>query len=83
MHKCETQTSKQHQTTVICSLHQVDYGLEFADRIIAMRDGKIAFDGAPHEVSESELKKIYGQLITTDSAPVQPTTSIEPELVIA
>lgn len=76
-------TSKQHQTTVVCSLHQVDFGLEFADRIIALRDGKIAFDGSPNQVSESELHKIYGQGSCTNSATVRPSVATKQEAAVA
>lgn len=71
-------TSKNHQTTVVCSLHQVDYALEFADRIIAMRDGSVVFDGAPQQVSELELNKIYKSV----SSPHESETDFDnnPEL---
>ena len=31
----------------MCSLHQVDLARTFADRIVALRDGTIVFDGPP------------------------------------
>ena len=76
-------TSKQHKTTVVCSLHQVDYALEFADRIIAMRAGKIVFDGAPEQISEAALNEIYNQEAIPTSG-IQPSElDIVPEVVAA
>jgi len=47
-------------STVLCSLHQIDLALKFADRIVAMRAGAIAFDGAPRELTAEVLERIYG-----------------------
>ena len=51
--------AKHHGTTVICTLHQLDYALEFADRIIALRKGKVFFDGSPGELDEYTQSKLY------------------------
>jgi phosphonate transport system ATP-binding protein len=47
-------------STVLCSLHQVDLAREFADRIVAVRAGRIAFDGAPRELTAEVINSIYG-----------------------
>jgi phosphonate transport system ATP-binding protein len=39
--------SRETGATVICSLHQVELALKYADRVIGMRAGRIVFDGAP------------------------------------
>lgn len=51
--------AKNHGTTVICTLHQLDYALEFADRIIALRDGKVFFDGHPNDFDEETQMSLY------------------------
>ncbi len=76
-------TSQQHKTTVVCSLHQVDYALEFADRIIAMRAGAIVFDGSPDQISESALTEIYKQEPKIKVEPRQPEGDIPQEVVAA
>jgi phosphonate transport system ATP-binding protein len=43
----------------IVSLHQVDLAREFADRIVAIANGHIVFDGTPGKVSDDDLKAIY------------------------
>jgi phosphonate transport system ATP-binding protein len=51
--------AKERGTTVLCSLHQIDLALRFADRIVALRDGRIMFDGAPDVLAGVELGSIY------------------------
>jgi len=53
-------TAAQHRgATVICTLHQLDYALEFADRIIALRKGEIFFDGHPSKLDEITQAELY------------------------
>lgn len=52
--------AQQHNTTVLCSLHQVEYALEFADRIIGLRQGELVFDGPPAQLDEQALFELYG-----------------------
>lgn len=51
--------AKHHGATVICTLHQLDYALEFADRIIALRKGEIFFDGHPDDLDSETQRKLY------------------------
>jgi phosphonate transport system ATP-binding protein len=51
--------SRRAGATVLCSLHQVDLARQFADRIVAMRSGRLVFDGAPSELTDGMLGAIY------------------------
>jgi len=51
--------AKHHGATVICTLHQLEYALEFADRIVALRAGEIFFDGSPRDMNESIQSQLY------------------------
>jgi phosphonate transport system ATP-binding protein len=51
---------KEDGITAIVSLHQVQYACEFADRIIAITHGTVAFDGRPVELTEALFQRIYG-----------------------
>ncbi len=53
--------SRNHNATVICSLHQIEFAIEFADRILGLRDGKLIFDGCPEELTSDVIRKIYDQ----------------------
>lgn len=46
--------------TVVVSLHQVDYATRYCPRTIAMREGKIVFDGLSEKLSHDFLVKLYG-----------------------
>ncbi|MEL6219725.1 MAG: phosphonate ABC transporter ATP-binding protein [Pseudomonadota bacterium] len=52
--------SRQRGTTVVCSLHQVEFAIEFADRIIALRAGEMVFDDVPTALTSERLTEIYG-----------------------
>lgn len=56
--------------TVLCSLHQIDLALAFADRIVALRTGRLIFDGAPAELTASQIAAIYGHpTAVADTSP--------------
>lgn len=44
---------------ILCSLHQTDLALEYADRIIAMSNGVITLNKYARDVQENELESIY------------------------
>ena len=44
----------------LVNLHQVDYAVEFSDRIIGLRRGKLVFDGTPDELDAKVISYIYG-----------------------
>lgn len=44
---------------ILCSLHQTDLALEFADRIIAMSSGLITLNKNARDVQDNELESIY------------------------
>jgi phosphonate transport system ATP-binding protein len=56
------EASRRHNTTVLCSLHQVNFAKEFADRIVGMKDGRVVYDGPPSQLDPSVLRKIYGEV---------------------
>ncbi|GMQ97997.1 MAG: phosphonate ABC transporter ATP-binding protein [Acidimicrobiia bacterium] len=46
---------------VLCSLHFLDLVHQYADRVIALKDGELVFEGAPHEIDDDRFKEIYGR----------------------
>lgn len=44
----------------LVNLHQVDYAVEFSDRIIGLRKGELVFDGTPDELDAKVISYIYG-----------------------
>ncbi len=47
--------------TVICNLHFLSLTRRYAHRVIALKDGKIAFDGLPAEIDNNRFREIYGE----------------------
>jgi phosphonate transport system ATP-binding protein len=47
-------------STVLCSLHQVELAVQFADRIVALKAGRLAFDGPPAGFTGETARRIYG-----------------------
>ena len=46
--------------TVIVTLHQVDYALRYCERVVALKAGKIVYDGASRDLRTEQLIDIYG-----------------------
>ena len=46
---------------ILCSLHFLDLVHRYADRAIALNDGKLMFDGPPHDIDDEKFKEIYGK----------------------
>ena len=46
--------------TVIVTLHQVDYALRYCTRIVALKAGKVAYDGPSSGLGADKLIDIYG-----------------------
>jgi phosphonate transport system ATP-binding protein len=55
------QLNQEDGITVICSLHFLDLVQRYADRAIALNEGKLVFDGLPHEIDDDRFREIYGQ----------------------
>ncbi|MGP1437716.1 MAG: phosphonate ABC transporter ATP-binding protein [Treponema sp.] len=50
---------KENNITCIVNLHQIDVAKIFADRIIALKKGKIVFDDVPSRLNDIALKNIF------------------------
>jgi phosphonate transport system ATP-binding protein len=67
-------------TTVVVSLHQIDFATRFCDRIIAMKDGRIACDCPADQLHIDRLKMIYGESYEAVLATGGTTESRKPTL---
>ena len=55
--------TKARELTSIINLHHVDFAKKYASRIIGLREGKVVFDGLPHQLTDSIVEYIYGHKI--------------------
>lgn len=53
--------NKEDGVTVLCSLHFLDLVHRYADRVVALNEGKLMFDGSPKEIDDIKFKEIYGR----------------------
>ena len=53
--------NKEDGITIMCSLHFLSLARSYADRVIALKDGRIEFDGPPKEINDQRFKEIYGE----------------------
>ncbi|KAB0677380.1 phosphonate ABC transporter ATP-binding protein [Aureimonas leprariae] len=67
--------------TVLVSLHQVEYARRYFPRTIAMRDGRIVFDGPSTALTNGFLSELYGaasEELVLPEAPAAPHPATRP-----
>jgi phosphonate transport system ATP-binding protein len=52
--------NREDGVTVLVSLHQVDYAIKYCPRTIALRDGKVVYDGPSEALTPELLNELYG-----------------------
>jgi phosphonate transport system ATP-binding protein len=68
----------ERQTPAIINIHDVALAKAFADRIVGLKDGVVAFDDDPAKLDDAALADIYGDedwTADTDDAPPSETLS--------
>ncbi len=65
--------------TVLCSLHQVDLAIDWADRIVGLRHGEVVLDTPTADLDKAKVMEIYGR-VATSTAEIQ---ALETELALA
>lgn len=56
--------------TVIVNIHSIALAKQFSNRIIALQDGKLVFDGSPAELNDDVLRMVYkGDSFLKESGP--------------
>jgi phosphonate transport system ATP-binding protein len=55
------QLNKEDGITILCSLHFLSLARTYADRIIALKDGRMEFDGHPDDIDDQRFRDIYGE----------------------
>ncbi|SMC91101.1 phosphonate transport system ATP-binding protein [Fulvimarina manganoxydans] len=84
--------NSREKMTILVSLHQVEYARVYCPRTIALRDGKVVYDGPSKALSNDFLTELYGsaseELVLPADLPVEsakrrrdkPAKTIEPNL---
>ncbi len=52
--------NREMKISILINIHHVDLALQYADRVIGIREGRIIFDGSAASVTKEVLDEIYG-----------------------
>jgi len=55
--------NKEMGISILLNIHHVELAIEYADRILGIRAGKIVYDGPSKEVTQEVLDAIYGDAV--------------------
>ena len=58
--------NREMNITVVINIHHVDLALQYADRVVGIRAGRIVYDGPAADVNDEVLKQIYGRELKDD-----------------
>ncbi|WP_454763178.1 phosphonate ABC transporter ATP-binding protein [Cupriavidus campinensis] len=67
-----TQINRTRKVAVVVSLHQVDVAMRYCPRVVALRHGKVVYDGPSAALTPTMLRDLYGteaEELLHDSAP--------------
>lgn len=53
--------NQEDDVTVLCSLHFLDLVHRYGQRVIALNEGQLVFEGLPSEIDDEMFKDIYGK----------------------
>jgi phosphonate transport system ATP-binding protein len=53
--------NREEGLTVLCSLHDIDLVARYATRLVALRDGRLVWQGVPSEFGPETFREIYGE----------------------
>jgi phosphonate transport system ATP-binding protein len=61
--------NREDGTTVVVTLHQVDYAMRYCQRAVALKAGHIHFDGSTAGLNPNFLNDLYGAEVQVDVLP--------------
>ena len=67
--------NQQDGITVVVSLHQVDYATKYCPRVVALRSGKLVYDGPSTALTPNLLRELYGADAGLDFGAVAPAAA--------
>jgi phosphonate transport system ATP-binding protein len=70
--------NREDRCTVVVSLHQVNVALRYCARTVALRQGRVVYDGPSAELNPSLLRELYGAEADEILAPTEPVPAHGP-----
>lgn len=59
-----TKINREQNIAILINIHHVDLALDYATRVIGIKDGVIVYDGPADKVDKDVLKNIYGEKLS-------------------
>jgi iron complex transport system ATP-binding protein len=82
VHSLLAKINKTNGTTIVCVTHDLNSAVLNADSILAIKEGKIVFEGTPDEImNEDILEKIYSKKFNFVKHPVTGQKIIVPDII--
>ena len=53
------QINQERRISILLNLHEIELARDYCDRVIALRAGRLIWDGSPSEMSAQRLEEIY------------------------
>jgi phosphonate transport system ATP-binding protein len=76
------QINRTRGVAVVVSLHQVDVAMRYCPRVVALRHGKVVYDGPSAKLSPEMLQDLYGSELN-ELMPVAPSAdAVEPQSLV-
>jgi phosphonate transport system ATP-binding protein len=70
-------------TTVLVSLHQVEFAIKYCPRTVALKDGRVVYDGPSSALTHALLRQLYGAAADElEGHAPQPAPSAAPPLLL-
>ncbi|MBP8271131.1 MAG: ATP-binding cassette domain-containing protein, partial [Sphaerotilus sp.] len=60
-----TETARTEGRTLVCSLHQVEVARRCFPRTVALREGRVVYDGPSDGLDDARLQALYGGTVFT------------------
>jgi phosphonate transport system ATP-binding protein len=54
--------NKKEGVTILCNLHLPELAKEYGDRVLALKDGQMVYDGDPETLDQATAEKIYSAI---------------------
>ena len=70
--------NREDRATVLVSLHQIDFAWRYCPRSVALKEGRVVFDGPTHSLTPELLRHVYG---SSACWPVEGTSAPQAALV--
>lgn len=67
--------NREDGTTVVVSLHQVGFALRYCNRVIALHQGVVVYDGPAAQLTTERLRGIYGSDSDLDFGDAEPNVA--------